>query len=86
MQVLMNLNELSLDVLNPTNQTRGYSYNSEITFVSIALSFNIQDSVTNNIMENIQNVLEFDGNNSQPDSFNTTSEGFQVLAFQPQCK
>ena len=82
----MNLNELSLGVLNPTNQTRGYSYNSEITFVNIALSFNIQDSVTNKIMENIQNVLEFDGNNSQPDSFNTTSEGFQVLAFQPQCK
>ena len=82
----MKLNDLSLDVLNPTNQTRSYSNNSEITFVSIALSFNIQDSVTNNIMEDIQNVLEADGNNSLPDSFNTTSEGFQVIAFQPQCK
>ena len=82
----MRLNNLSLDVLNPTNQTRSYSYNSEITFVSVALSFNIQDSVTNNIMEDIQNVLEADGNNSLPDSFNTTSEGFQVIAFQPQCK
>ena len=82
----MKLNDLSLDVLNPTNQTRSYSNNSEIKFVSIALSFNIQDSVTNNIMEDIQNVLEADGNNSLPDSFNTTSEGFQVIAFQPQCK
>ena len=86
MQVLMKLNDLSLDVLNPTNQTRSYSNNSEIAFVSIALSFNIQDSATNNIMEDIQNVLEFDGNNSSPVSVNTTSEGFQVIAFQPQCK
>ena len=82
----MKLDDLSLDVLNPTNQTRSYSNNSETTFVSIALSFNIQDSATNNIMEDIQNVLEFDGNNSLSDSFNTTSEGFQVIAFQPQCK
>ena len=77
-------NDLSLDVTNAMNRTSTYTSNSGATFVSFVLSFNLQNSISNNLIEDIQNVLK--GNSSLSNSSNVTSEGFQIMIVQPECK
>ncbi|XP_065911114.1 adhesion G protein-coupled receptor L3-like [Dysidea avara] len=80
--VLMRLgNDFSLDVTNPMNRTWSYISTSGATFVSFALSFNLQNSVTSNLIENIQNVLK--RNSLLPNRSNVTSEGFQIIIVHP---
>ena len=77
-------NDFSLDVTNPMNRTWSYISTSGATFVSFALSFNLQNSVTSNLIENIQNVLK--RNSLLPNRSNVTSEGFQIIIVHPGCK
>ena len=65
-----------------------YTSNNGTTLLSFSLSFGLKASlIPISIIQDVRNTLQnSSGGDFLPDGYTLTSEGFSVLAFQPNCK